>query len=67
MDQYDVNRPIYGLRSGDTKFRWSVGVYCRNERIVIAWFEHIDDAVEFLASSRKAHPSRSYDILQSIF
>lgn len=67
MDQYDANRPIYGPRSGDIEFRWSVGIYYRNKRIIIAWFEHIEDAAEFLASSRKAHPTRFYDILQSTF
>jgi len=67
MDQYDVNRPIYGPCSGDIKFRWSVGVYYRDKRTIIAWFEHIDEAAEFLASSRKARPDRFYDILQSVF
>ena len=67
MYQCDANRPIYGPRSGDIKFRWSVGIYYRYKRITIAWFEHIDDAAEFLVSSRKAHPTRFYDILQSIF
>lgn len=67
MDQYDANRPVYGPRSGDIKFRWSVGVYHHNKRTIIAWFEHIDDAAGFLASSRKAHPTRFYDILQSVF
>ena len=67
MDQYDVNRPIYGPRSGDTHFRWSVGLYRNKKRIIIAWFEHIDEAAEFLVFARKSHPDRSYDILQSIF
>ena len=67
MDQYDVNRPIYGPRSGDIKFRWSVGVYYHDKRTVIAWFEHIDDAAEFLVFCRKAHPTRFYDMLQSVF
>lgn len=67
MDQYDANRPIYGPRSGDIKFRWSVGLYSKKKRIIIAWFEHIDEAAEYLASARKSHPSRFYDILQSIF
>lgn len=67
MDKYDENRPISGPRSGDIKFRWSVGIYYHGNRIIIAWFEHIDDAAEFLVSCRKAHPTRSYDILQSLF
>lgn len=67
MVQYDANRPIYGLRSGDIEFRWSVGIYHRDKRIIIAWFEHIDDATEFLVSCRKAHPTRFYNILQSLF
>lgn len=67
MDQYDVNRPIYGPRSGDIKFRWSVGLHCNKKRIIVAWFEHIDEAAEFLASARESHPGRIYDILQSIF
>lgn len=67
MDQYDESRPIYGPRSGGIKFRWSVGVYYQDKRTIIAWFEHITDAVEFLFSSRKAHPTRFYDISQSIF
>lgn len=67
MDQYDANRPIYGPRSGDVKFRWSVGIYRKDKRIVIAWFEDVDSATEFLVSCRKAHPTRFYDILQSIF
>ena len=67
MDHYDANRPIYGLRSGDIKFRWSVGLYSGKKRIIIAWFEHIDEAAEYLASARKSHPGRLYDILQSVF
>ena len=67
MDQYDANRPIYGPRSGDIKFRWSVGLYFGKRRTIIAWFEHIDEAAEYLASARKSHPDRFYDILQSIF
>lgn len=67
MDQYDANRPIYGPRSGDIKFRWSVGLYFNKKRTIIAWFEHIDDAAEYLASVRKSHPDRFYDILQSVF
>jgi len=67
MDKYDANRPVYGPRSGNIKFRWSVGVYHQNRRTIIAWFEHIDEAAEFLVSSRKAHPTRLYDILQSFF
>lgn len=67
MDQYDANRPIYGPRSGDIKFRWSVGLHSKKKRIIIAWFEHIDEAAEYLASARKSHPGRLYDILQSIF
>lgn len=67
MDQYDANRPIYGPRSGDIKFRWSVGLYFNKKRTIIAWFEHIDDAAEYLVSVRKSHPNRLCDILQSIF
>lgn len=67
MDQYDANRPIYGPRSGDIKFRWSVGLYSKKKRIIIAWFEHIDEAAEYLTSARKSHPGRLYDILQSVF
>lgn len=67
MNQYDIDRPVYGLRSGDIKFRWSVGLYCGKKRVVIAWFEHVDEAAEFLVSARKSHPGRFYDILQSIF
>lgn len=67
MDQYDVNRPVYGPRSGDIKFRWSVGLYFNKKRTIIAWFEHIDDAAEYLGSVRKSHPDRFYDILLSIF
>lgn len=36
MDQYDANRPYYGPRSGDVKFRWSVGVYYQKKRTIIA-------------------------------
>jgi len=67
MDQYDENRPYYGPRSGDIKFRWSVGLYYQKKRTIIAWFESIGDAAEFLAKCRKEHPRRLYDILQSIF
>lgn len=67
MDQYDINRPIYGPRSGDIAFRWSVGLYRNKKRIIIAWFVHADEAAEFLASARKSHPGRLYDTLQSIF
>lgn len=67
MDQYDSYRPMCGPRSGDIKFRWSVGLYYQHKRTIIAWFEHVDDAAEFLASCRKAHPTRLYDILQSFF
>lgn len=67
MDEYDVNRPVYGPLSGDIKFRWSVGFYFNKRRLIIAWFEHVDDAAEFLVSCRKAHPTRFYDMLQSIF
>lgn len=67
MDQYDANRPIYGPRSGDIKFRWSVGLYFNKKRTIIAWFEHVDDAAEFLVSARKSHPDCFYDMLQSVF
>lgn len=67
MDQYDVNRPVYGPRSGDIKFHWSVGLYFDKKRLIIAWFVHADDAAAFLVSCRKAHPTRSYDMLKSIF
>ncbi len=67
MDQYDANRPIYGPRSGDITFRWSVGLYRNKKRIIIAWFARADEAAEFLASARKSYPGRFYDILQSIF
>lgn len=66
MDQYDANRPIYGPRSGDIKFRWSVGLYSNKRRTIIAWFEHIDEAAEYLVFARKSHPDRFYDILQSV-
>lgn len=67
MDQYDANRPIYGPRSGDIKFRWSVGIYHQDKRIIIAWFEYIDDAAEFLLKCRKDHPDVMFDILQSLY
>lgn len=67
MDQYDNNRPMCGPRSGDVKFSWSVGLYHQRKRTIIAWFERFSDAAEFLASCRKAHPTRLYDILQSFF
>lgn len=67
MDQYDANRPVYGPRSGDITFRWSVGLYHKKKRTIIAWFEQIDEAAGYLAAARKAHPDRLYDILQSIF
>lgn len=67
MDQYDANRPYCGPRSGDIKFRWSVGVYYQKKRTIIAWFEHAEDAADFLMKCRNAHPRRLYDILQSIF
>ncbi len=67
MDQYDANRPYYGPRSGDIKFRWSVGLYHQKKRTIIAWFEHFDDAAVYLESCRKTRPNRVYDILQSIF
>ena len=67
MVESDPYRPLCGPRSGDIKFRWSVGLYFNSERLIIAWFEHVDDAAEFLVSCRKAHPTRFYDMLQSLF
>lgn len=63
----DVYRPFCALRSGDIEFRWSVGFYFNKKRYIIAWFEHFDDAFEFLVSCRKANPTRFYDVLQSFY
>lgn len=65
MDQYDLNRPAFGVQSGDIIFRWSVGVYYKRRRTVLAWFQYREDAEEFLFKCRKDHPDTMFDALQS--
>jgi hypothetical protein len=67
MDKCDVNRPAFGVRSGDIIFRWSVGAYHKCHRTVLAWFQYRENAEEYLLKCRKDHPNTMFDILQSLY
>ena len=67
MDQHDLNRPTFGVQSGDIIFRWSVGAYYMRRRTILAWFQYREDAEEYLLKCRKDHPDTMFDILQSLY
>lgn len=45
--------------------RYSVAFYRGRRRIVIAWFQDFDQAMDFLKRSRRDRPYLKYDLCQS--
>lgn len=70
MDKFDSRRPFYPIECDNVSFHWTVGFYPKNgcnKRVILAWFQSMDDACAFLKSCRKDHPNRRYDLLQTLF
>lgn len=65
MDCYD-DLKFCPIVSG-SPLRWSVGVYERRRRVVIAWFELESSALSFLKKARAQRPDLKFDYLQSLF
>lgn len=70
MDKLDYCRPFYPVECDNTFFRWTVGFYPengRNKRVILAWFQYMDDASAFLEACRRDHPNCHYDLLRTFF
>lgn len=65
MDAYDT--PKYSPVIEGRPFRWSVGKYLGKRRIVVAWFEYEQDAIDYVKNSRYYAPGTKYDYYQSMF
>lgn len=65
MDVYDI--PKYSPVIDGRSFRWSVGKYLGKRRIVVAWFEYEQDAIDYVKNSRFFAPGIRYDYCRSLF
>jgi len=66
MDYIDF-QPRFSPIINGSPLRYSVAVYRRRKRIIIAWFADETSAIEYLTRCRRDNPYAKYDYLQSLF
>lgn len=68
MDQMDLVRPKFPVRTPNVTFRWSVGCYKHpKKRTVLAWFVDADSAWDYCLRLRRQCPTGMFDVLSTLF
>ena len=64
--RYFDSRPKFSPIIGGSAFRFSIGAYRGERRVVIAWFPDEASAKDYLVRCRRVHPRIKFDCLQSL-
>lgn len=67
MDRFDVLRPRFSPIVDSVPYRYSVGIYRRKKRVILAWFADESSALVYLRRCRSDYPFVKFDYLKSLF
>lgn len=65
MDYFDF-RPRFSPTINSIPYRYSIGAYRGQKRVVIAWFADEIPANDYLIRCRRDHPCIKFDCLRSL-